>query len=186
MPLTIKVEYPESLKGSGKIEQIEKMKSSILMEGGKALQDLLKQWMRDLDSARSTHGSNFYTPYGIHNPTVEDDTVSVGIAIPGITRALHDIVISPVEAKQLAIPVNEEAYGIPAREYTDRHPKTLFKPKGKDWLAKKDDSGNLVLMYILKDQVHQNQDASLLPSQDEMMKTVYNAISDVVETILGM
>ena len=186
MPLTIKVEYPESLKGKGKLEQVEKMKPSILLEGGKALQDLLKQWMRDLDSARSTHGSNHFSPSKIHNPTVDDDTVSVSISIPGITRALHDIVINPIEAKQLAIPVSEEAYGIAPREYNSRHPKTLFKPKGKDWLAKKDDSGNLVLMYILKDQVHQNQDASLLPTQDEMTKTVYDAISDVVEAILSM
>jgi len=187
--LTLSFKWPDSLKGKGKIEAIVKNKPSILLEGGIALQELLAEWMRQLNSARSKHGSNHYTPDGIQAPRVEGDKVAVPITIPGINRALHDIVINPVEAKQLAIPVHADAYGISPREYNTIHPKgtaeALFKPKGKDYLFKNDSSGNIVLMYVLKNTVHQQQDRTLLPPAEDMNKTIMEAISDAVSVILN-
>lgn len=188
MSLNIKVTLPESLNGKGKIADIETSKSSILLEGGKALQELLAQWMRDLDSARSKHGSNHFTPTGVHEPVVEENTVSVPIFIPGITRALHDIVIRPVEANSLAIPVHADAYGTSPREYNSNHPKgstdALFRPRGKDYLAK-NDGGELVVMYLLRKSVHQKQDETLLPPNEEMNKAVMDAVLKAVEIILN-
>ena len=165
------------------------MKPSILLEAGKALQELLKDWMRELNASRSKHGSNHFKPSGILEPVVNDNTVSVPITIPGITRALHDIVINPVEAQALAIPVHASAYGMAPREYNNVHPKgskeALFKPKGKYYLAKTDSAGNLVVMYILKKSVHQNQDATLLPSNEQMNKVFSDSVHDAIETILG-
>ena len=187
MPLRLEVTYPESLKGVGKIADIESKKSSILLEAGKSLQELLAQWMRDLNSARSKHGSDHWKPSGIHEPVVDGDSVSVPIFIPGITRALHDIVIRPVEAKALAIPVSESAYGMSPREYNNVHPKgtkeALFRPKGKDYLAKNDD-GSLVVMYILRGSVHQNQDETLLPPNDQMNQTISESVSESIRAIL--
>lgn len=187
MPLNIKVTLPESLTGKGKIAEIDKLKPSILFEGGKALQELLAQWMTELNSTRSKHGSNHFTPDGVHDPIVDGNTVSVPISIPGITRALHDVVIRPVEARALAIPVNEAAYGISPRRYNVNHPKgtpdALFRPKDKDYLAK-NDGGKLVVMYLLRNSVHQSQDPSLLPSEEQMASTVMEAISNAVEAIL--
>lgn len=189
MGIKIKVTLPDSLKGKGKIEKVIEKKGEILEHGGKELAKLLRNWMRDLDSSRSKHGSHHFTPSGIHAPIVEGDSVSVPIYIAGITRALHDIVINPVEAKSLALPVNDSAYGIAPREYNDRHPKgtpeALFKPKGKDYLAKNDNAGNLVVMYILRKSVHQKQDSTLLPPDDQMNQTVMDAVSDAVEVILN-
>lgn len=189
MPLNIKVTLPESLKGKGKIAEIDRLKPSILFEGGKALQELLAQWMVDLNSARSKHGSNHFTPDGVHDPVVDGNTVSVPISIPGITRALHDIVIRPVEARALAIPVNEAAYGISPRRYNVNHPKgtpdALFIPKGKNYLAKTDNAGNLIVMYVLKDSVTQRQDRTLLPSDEAMNEAFSNAVHDAVEVILN-
>lgn len=188
MALEIKVTLPESLEGNGKIAEIDRLKTSILFEGGKALQELLAQWMSQLGSA-SRHSPPHFTPDGVHDPIVDGDTVSVPISIPGITRALHDVVIQPVEAKALAIPVNEEAYGISPRRYNVNHPKgskgAMFIPKGKSYLAKTDDAGKLVVMYVLKDSVTQKQDRSLLPPDDEMNKAFSNAVSDAVEAILN-
>jgi len=188
MGLNIKVTLPESLQGKGKIQKIEQAKPSILLRAGKVLQELLKDWMIELDSSRSKHGSHHFTPQGIHNPIVDNNTVSVPIYIPGITRALHDIVINPVEAKALAIPVHADAYGIQPREYNARHPKgtkeALFRPKGKDYLAK-NDNGSLVVMYILRQTVHQPQDSSLLPPDEQMNQAVMEAISDAVEAVLN-
>lgn len=186
-PLKLTITPPASLQGKGKVEEIEKLKPSLLLEGGKALQELIAEWMRELNISRSKHGSNHFTPNGVHEPIVEGDKVSVPIFIPGITRALHDIVIRPVEAKSLAIPLHAEAYGIQPREYNVVHPKgtpeALFKPKGKDYLAR-NDNGSLVVMYLLRKSVHQKQDRTLLPPADQMVNTVLEAISDAVGVIL--
>ena len=189
MGLQIKVTLPDSLKGAGKIKKIEDSKESILNMGGEALAILLRNWIRQLDSSRSKHGSNHFNPSKVHDPIVEGDTVGVPIYVPGITRALHDIVINPIEAKSLAIPIHESAYGISPREYNARHPKgtpeALFRPKEKDYLAKKDESGNLVVMYLLRNSVNQAQDETLLPPNEDMNKAVMDAVSRAVEIILN-
>lgn len=176
------------MKGEGKLGKIESQKSSILLAGGQALQKLLRNWMRELNSSRSKHGSNHFTPTGIHDPIVDGDNVAVGIYIPGITRALHDIVIRPVEAQSLAIPMHADAYGTSPREYNLNHPKgspeALFMPKGKDYLAK-NDHGSLVVMYLLRKSVNQKQDPTLLPTSEEINKTVMDAIHGAVEAVLS-
>lgn len=186
MSLNIKVTLPDSLKGSGKIAEVERLKSAILYEGGQALKKLLEEYMSQLGSS-SRHSPPHWTPDGVHDPVVEGNTVSVPISIPGITRALHDIVINPVEAKTLAIPVNEAAYGISPRRYNVNHPKgskgALFIPKGKDYLAKNED-GNLVVMYLLRNTVHQSQDRSLLPTDEAMNEAFSTAVHDAVQTIM--
>lgn len=188
MAIKLKVQYPDSLLGKGKIEEIEKKKSSILLEMGKSLQELIAQWMRDLNASRGKHPSQHFNPSGIHEPIVEDNKVSVPIYIPGITRALHDIIIRPVEAKALAIPVDVSAYGIQPREYNSIHPKgtkdALFIPRGKNYLAR-NNNGSLVVMYLFRDEVFQRQDTSLLPSDEQMNDTIMNAVFNSVEAILN-
>ena len=187
MPRKIKVTRPASLTGSGKLAEVEKNKESILLEGGKALQELLADWMDNLNSARSKHGSNFYNADDVQSPVVDGDTVAVAITTPGISRAFHDIIIRPKEAQTLAIPLHADASGISPREYNNIHPKgtpeALFRPKGKDYLAK-NDNGSLVVMYLLRKSVHQPQDRSLLPSDDEMDTAVMDAIHGAIEAIL--
>lgn len=187
MGLTLQIKYPESLKGKGKIEDIEKSKPDLLKEGGIALQELLADWMVQLQSARSHHSPPHYTPDDVHDPIVDGEYVKVPIVTKGITRALHDIVIQPKEAQSLAIPLHADAYGIQPRRYNIDHPKgtpeALFKPKGKDYLAK-NENGSLVVMYLLRKTVHQKQDRSLLPPADQMVNTVLEAISDAVGRLL--
>ena len=189
MALTFRVELPPSLQGKGKVAEVDRMRPSILQEGGKALQELLAAWMVDLDATRSRHGSHHFTPDDVHEPVVEGESVSVSISTPGINRALHDIIIRPVEAQALALPVNEAAYGIQPRRYNVNHPKgtpeALFRPKGKDYLAKKGPDGGLVVMYLLRDSVTQPQDRSLLPPDDKMDKAFSGAVHDAVEAILN-
>lgn len=188
MSLKIKFTFPPSLTGGGKIAEIDRLKPSILLEGGKALQELLAQWMRDLNDSRSTHGSNHYNPNDVLEPVVDGDTVSVPITTPGISRALHDIIIHPKEAQSLAIPLHADAYGISPREYNNQHPKgtpeALFRPKGKDYLAK-NDNGSLVVMYLLRKSVHQKQDASLLPPEEKMDAAFSDAVYEAIEVILN-
>lgn len=192
MGLQLQVKWPDSLKGKGKIAEVEAAKNSILMEGGYALQEVLADWMREVEAnhpSRFGKRLNHFTPDGVLDPVVEGNSVAVPITIAGITRALHDLVIRPVEAKMLAIPLHADAYGIQPREWNDKHPKgsedALFRPKGKDWLARKGQNGSLVLMYALKNEVTQPRDETLLPPADKMANAVIEAMGDAIEAILN-
>lgn len=188
MGLSFKVTYPESLTGGGKIDEIERQKTAILEEAGTSLYELICDWMRQLNQSRSPRSGHFdATPDNVLDPVVDGDSVHVSITIPGITRALHDIVIRPVEAKALAIPVHADAFGMSPREYNQRFPKgspeALFHPKGKDWLAKRDGKG-LAVMYYLTDIVHQSQDRSLLPPDEDLNKAITDGVVNAIEAIL--
>ena len=185
--MNLQIKWPASLQGKGKIEKVESQKPSILLVGGMAVQELLQEWMSQLNDTRSTHGSNHYNPEKVLDPIVEGNYVFVPITIPGISRALHDIVIRPVEAQALAIPLHADAYGISPREYNDTHPQghpdALFKPKDKDYLAK-NDGGELVVMYLLRSSVHQKKDRTLLPPADNIINAFNEAVGEAVEAVL--
>lgn len=81
--------------------------------------------------------------------------------MPGITRAYHNLDIHAKNAKHLAIPMHREALGVSPRDVPD-----LFyakNKKGTEMLAKTE-GGALVVMYILKESVHQDRDSRLMPS----------------------
>lgn len=52
-------------------------------------------------------------------------------------------------------------------------------------LAKQTASGLLVFMYALSKHVHQNQDPSLLPTDDDMVNTIFEAYSRKLADELG-
>jgi len=92
---------------------------------------------------------------------------SVSISHPVIGRAFHDRDIKP-KKKYLTIPVNAAAYGRRAGEFDD----LIFvrnTPSGTPILARKvDGSGEMLeTMYVLVKGVHQDQDRTLLPSDDQ-------------------
>ena len=193
MGLKITCKYPVSLTGGGKIKEIQDAKPDILREAGESLKACLEDWMRQLNSIPNKNGwprSNHWTPKGVHAPIVDGDTVSVPIHNAGITRALHDVVISPVEAKSLAIPAHADAYGLQPREYNQRHPKgtelALFRPKGKNYLARRGEDGELVVMYHLTKQVTQPQNRDSLPPDEQMNEAFSGTVHDAIEAILSV
>lgn len=112
-------------------------------------------------------GSKHYSPEHVY----DGPNYSVIVDIPGITRAYHDLNIKPVSAKKLAIPLHREAMGLPnsPKEIPD-----LFyakNEKGTEMLAR-NEGGSLVVMYILKDRVHQKQDPRLMPSDDTIVDNI--------------
>lgn len=137
------------------------------------LNELFAGLKRNLDRQQNTisrtiaqcirlHISNKYPGSKHWNPnkvTYERNVVHVDI--PGATRAYHDIDIKPKHAKHLAIPLHRSAYGL--------SPKTLdlklvFR-RNKMFLV---DKATLAFMYVLKNHVHQNQDPSLLPTDNTL------------------
>ena len=52
-------------------------------------------------------------------------------------------------------------------------------------LAQRTAGGNLVFMYALSKHVHQRQDPSLLPSDDDVVNTIFEAYAQKLANELG-
>lgn len=52
-------------------------------------------------------------------------------------------------------------------------------------LAQRTAGGNLVFMYALSKHVHQKQDPSLLPTDDDMVNTIFEAYAQKLANELG-
>ena len=108
------------------------------------------------------------------NKVTQGDSVGVigttNVDIPGAGRAYHDVVIKPVRARHLTIPIHQIAYGKKVSDFND-----LFKPKGKNILAR-NVNGNLVAMFALAKSAFQKQDSSLMPTDDNLAGGIFRAL----------
>lgn len=106
-------------------------------------------------------------------------TVSVPIA--GISRAFHDLTITPKKASNLTIPVAAASYGHRVRELK-RMGWTVFTPNGRDFImGKQDGDKEPTLLYALKKQVVIRQDRSLLPSDKDVSYSINMAIGKSID-----
>lgn len=92
------------------------------------------------------------------------------VDIPGAGRAYHDVVIRPVRAKMLTIPMHSDAFHHSARDFND-----LFKPKGKNILAR-NVNGQLVAMFALAKSAFQKKDSSLMPTDENLASGIFKAL----------
>ena len=92
------------------------------------------------------------------------------VDIEGAGKAYHDVIIRPVRAKVLTIPMHSDAFHHSARDFND-----LFKPKGKNILAR-NVNGNLVAMFALAKSAFQKQDSSLMPTDDNLAGGIFRAL----------
>ena len=108
------------------------------------------------------------------NKVTKGDSVGVigttNVDIPGAGRAYHDVVIKPVRARHLTIPIHQIAYGKKVSDFND-----LFKPKGKNILAR-NVNGNLVAMFALATSAFQKKDSSLMPPDEHLAGGIFRAI----------
>ena len=95
---------------------------------------------------------------------------NVNVNIPGAGRAYHDVTIRPVRARHLTIPIHQSAYGKKVSDFND-----LFKPKGKNILAR-NDNGQLVAMFALAKSAFQKKDSSLMPTDDNLASGIFRAL----------
>ena len=115
-------------------------------------------------------GSKHYSPSKVTVKEASGSRAVVNIDVPGITRAYHDLDIRAKNAKHLTIPMHREALGVSAKDIPG-----LFyvkNKKGTEMLAKTE-GGALVVMYILKESVHQNRDERLMPSDQTLADNVF-------------
>ena len=108
------------------------------------------------------------------------DSGEVLIPTPAVRRAFHDVEIRPRNSKALTIPAAPEAYGKRAAVLAALGWR-IFRP-GKAKILKgrlsKDEAPKV--LYYLAQSVHQRQDRSLLPSDEEINSTAAAAMMSVI------
>lgn len=189
--IKLKIHFPEGLKQ--KLNEVYSRKHEILAVGGQALRKVLADHVRMLAQTRHKSSMKLGVPPSGHwkasdvgMPIVQNDTVFIPMYTPGITRALHDVTIRPKTSKNLAMPINRLTMGLGAKEFGLRGGQKLFfylTKSGNKSLAT-NANGSLLVMYILKSQVHQLQDPTLLPEDEKMNKAFFDAVAKSISTII--
>ena len=189
----MKIDIEVQLPSFDADKKIKNGMNSILRAAGSNLAKCIRRHMRHLNATRHSplsggKPSNHFSPNKVLEPVVSKDAVTVAVAIPGITRAYHDIDIYPKEANALAIPLHESAYGISPRENNDRGTYQLFRIK-KDGVPGnvlyRNEDGQLIAMYALTQHVHQVRDPSLMPSDEQLTDESLNGAIAAINAILG-
>lgn len=136
------------------------------------------------------------TPTNIIGRTAENVAVRQGgegtqvvVPHPMFRRAYHDIVIRPVRAKALAIPVSGEAYDKAPRSFAGLFVWKVSRgeagdgDKGAAYLARR--SGEkLELMYMLRrGSLTQPKDPTLLPTTAELSAAAKRGLADMIRRI---
>lgn len=142
---------------------LREIQSQAGAEMAKGLRDSVQEHI-----SRKNPGSRHWDPDKVSISGALGVQGNVDVDIPGAGRAYHDVDIRPVHKKALAIPLHSNAFLGKPSEVPDL---ILIKKKdGKAFLAQELKNGGLRFMYVLKDHVHQNQDPTLMPSDQTMAK----------------
>lgn len=164
MEFSIKAKNGKSVAGAVRqllLDIVKGMGRAHKRLAGKAMARVIKShW------ASRFPGSSFYSSSKVHAM----DSGRVTLDNPGVGRAFHDIDIYPINGKYLTIPLIDAAKGKSPTQFTG-----LFKPKGHNVLAMREGK-SLVCYYALSQHVHQKQDRTILPSDDQLATAVFNAI----------
>ena len=115
-------------------------------------------------------GSQHWDPNKVQQGDSQGAIGNVNVNIPGAGRAYHDVIIRPVRARHLTIPIHQSAYGKKVSDFND-----LFKPKGKNILAR-NVNGQLVAMFALAESAFQKKDPSLMPTDDNLASGIFRAL----------
>ena len=119
-----------------------------------------------------------------------EDECSVVINSPGFARVDQDVDIYPVNKTYLTIPIAAEAYGHTIRDF----PAGVFlRGKGEKGKASLiyglPTAGDIHPLYALVTHVHQVQDRTLLPSDEQLvaagMRGADEAIQDIMDQSAG-
>lgn len=193
--LTVTVETPENI--SKLSEKLLGNMESVYRNAGVRLARCIRNWIRLLASTRHDTANKLgATPTGhfkasdVLPPNATNSDVSVTVTTPGISRAYHDIDIDPVNGQFLTIPLHADAYGLSAREYSERYGK-LFRinqkgstEKGKVLYTKDVLNGKPIPMYALTAHVHQVRDPSLMPTNAKMTEEAIEGALAAIKKIL--
>lgn len=148
---------------------------------------LVRQYLRQLGSWRHRSAQELGAqPTGILGKAATRTTFNatseygeVLIPTPAVRRAFHDVEIRPRNSKALTIPAAPEAYGKRAAVLAALG-WSIFRPRKKRFLMGARPGDEPKVLYYLVGRVHQPQDRSLLPSDEEINSTAAAAMMSVI------
>jgi hypothetical protein len=111
---------------------------------------------------------------------------TITIVHPAIGRAGHDVDIRPTGGRQfLTIPISADSYGLRINQGENpRFPNAFFFTSKKGHLLYGVKAGQTIHpLYALKTEVRLKQDRTLLPSDQEIMRTALASIQDDLQKI---
>ena len=111
----------------------------------------------------------------------DSDGATVTVAALGIRRALGPLEIRPKNKQALTIPVAAISYGRSVA-YLKAHGIDVFRPKGKDYLAYKENpkSQFSTVIYILAKRATLKHEPNLLPREEELAANALEAARDYI------
>lgn len=111
----------------------------------------------------------------------DSDGATVTVAALGIRRALGPLEIRPKNKQALTIPVAAISYGRSVA-YLKAHGIDVFRPKGKDYLAYKENpkSQFSTVIYILARRATMKHEPDLLPRKEELAANALEAARDYI------
>ena len=111
----------------------------------------------------------------------DSDGATVTVAALGIRRALGPLEIRPKNKQALTIPVAAISYGRSVA-YLKAHGIDVFRPKGKDYLAYKENpkSQFSTVIYILARRATLKHEPDLLPRKEELAANALEAARDYI------
>lgn len=113
--------------------------------------------------------------------TSDSDGATVTVAALGIRRALGPVEIRPRNKQALTIPVAAIAYGRSVA-YLKAHGVDVFRPKGKNYLAYKENpkSQFSTVIYILAKRATLKHEPDLLPTRETLSANALAAARDYI------
>jgi hypothetical protein len=157
---------------------------------GRAMATQLRKHFSRLDSERANKLGGSRTHFygqarrGVQQPEITTDGVVVAINNVGIAQRYFGGDIEAAPGGKLTIPVNPAAYGHRAREFSDLH--AIYFQDGSGILVKSrtESKGNIgEVFYRLVKRVHQEEDPTVLPTEDEMQENAMQAGAGYLDTL---
>lgn len=112
-------------------------------------------------------------------PATADNAI-VTIANPAINLKVYGGTVRPKEAKRLAIPLKQEAYGKSPRDF-DGALQYLRTKRQKEFLVKEKENGELDFYYLLKKETKHRKDPDALPTDSFLTTAIIEAIEDALD-----
>ena len=166
----IKILTSENVEvGVGISTLLKKIIGQLERESGKVMSDSMTSTVKEHISKRYP-GSKHWEPNKVKNGSSSKLNGETIVDIESAGRAYHDVTIRPTHARHLTIPIHQSAYGKKVSDFND-----LFKPKGKNILAR-NENGQLVAMFALAKSAFQKQDSSLMPTDDNLASGIFRAL----------
>lgn len=135
---------------------------------------------------RGWRKSNFWARIrtATHFVSADATTATVGVADPAFAAKVHGAVIRPKQAKALAIPLTEMAYGKSPRSQ-DWGAKLSFIPRKNkpSLLAIVLKGGEIHPQYVLLKQTRTPADPKALPSADDLWAGIAEDVNDYLERL---